>query len=1284
MFAQAIADANIKVASATDIEIDSLSRKIASRHHDLDHDSLPQDLHEVHPHHILEQAAKGITYDMVIATTPCQGLSRANSAGKGLDDKRSGLFLRAIELIAAVKSTNPSARFIAENVDFRRTHPTDYARVCESLGEAEFRDAADSSGASRRRLYWHNLGPEPRGARPEARKPHVNSLLDEGATLTTGRETAPCLMASWACRHRDCWGAPDTCRDKVAHSSYHHMSTHNPVRVVQDAHERELRPAEAERIMGLAAGYTASADGAPVPDIERLQRLGGGIDLRSVGPLVERWKATLGHRKPTPESTTVTIGPAQSSVADHVQPHTGWNVANIARWLTQGELPTKEPGDSSWRGDWRMRGADDLIRCCPVGFPLRYEGDRTRDVESHNGKTCQMHPVVTATELEKEVAKGHIAGPYLRPPLRGFKVVPRGLKEEPTKFRPLSEANRPVGDAVNESIPRATDIQLTRAQDIEKKITATYARTGSVWMAKRDIKAAYRTMPVRPEDWQLQGIKWDGQYYIDKRMSFGCRSSVDQWLRFSDALAWALLRWGVHALHYVDDFIFIAGSEEECAEQVRKFDAICEEWGITCKVQEDCGPAQTLTALGVEYDLVHMKRKITPGRIEGLTAMLEEAGTSTERALWERLTGVLWYVIRCAPIGTPQLQPIMEATLRARRQKRPVAPSQTAREAVQWWKEFLLAQGRTSVDGMWHGESLIPTSLHTATTAMGDAGSEWGMGGHDDKSYFKAKWTEELWADVQREQSTSSLHMEALQLLVMTRVMAESWAGSQVMVELDSLGLTQTHAKGRHSHPAMNAILRELAMLQIGHSFTMHTRWVRRCWNEAADALSKDDMPRFWDNVRGDRTQIVLQEHHTRRPAGAKTGGMRRTKAEQSRWDNRPTHRAATVQDAPCKTSAGLRDEIAARVRDHQHHSHPLKGAVTGARHYLRFCKRTGREHDVAPAYDQMVENTIHWMADAVLTYTDHSTGKRKAALATGSVTTYLSHIDRWYAHTTGTPRGLLQKSEAVARHRKLIVAEYRSGQSQVHGITFELLKRLSTRSKKLPAKMQQTIRAAHTLAWFALLRPTEYMLTPAHARFDKTRHLRAGDITFWKGADRIDAGQRSAGIPDRMVVNVKQSKTDWARLGANLIVGATGGELCPVTNLWQYMRDQKPPREGPLFPGLKYTPMLKVTRALIGDDSELYGMHSFRVGGAQAMALAGRSAAYIMGRGRWKNIESVSRYVEATDETKAGDSAAMARTQQQRHDDTRRLGRGGIHHSQPEGDRLLPPPRRGQQSDRV
>ena len=42
-------------------------------------------------------------------------------------------------------------------------------------------------------------------------------------------------------------------------------------------------------------------------------------------------------------------------------------------------------------------------------------------------------------------------------------------------------------------------------------------------------------------------------------------------------------------------------------------------------------------------------------------------------------------------------------------------------------------------------------------------------------------------------------------------------------------------------------------------------------------------------------------------------------------------------------------------------------------------------------------------------------------------------------------------------------------------------------------------LRASHSLAYYAMLRPTEYMLTPLHNTFNKTRHRRACDVTFYR-----------------------------------------------------------------------------------------------------------------------------------------------------------------------------------------
>ena len=161
---------------------------------------------------------------------------------------------------------------------------------------------------------------------------------------------------------------------------------------------------------------------------------------------------------------------------------------------------------------------------------------------------------------------------------------------------------------------------------------------------------------------------------------------------------------------------------------------------------------------------------------------------------------------------------------------------------------------------------------------------------------------------------------------------------------------------------------------------------------------------------------------------------------------------------------------------------------------------------------------------------------------------------------------------------------------------------------------------ASYSLAYYAMLRPTEYMLTPLHNTFDRTRHTRACDITFYRNGKHLP--KASSVAPDSFDVNIKMSKGDQARLGVSCVIGATGKDTCPVAAMWTYFKSNKPDPEGPLFTtpdggALRYASALRVLRMHIGPKGRLYGLHSFRVGGAQALALAGRSVLYIMSRGR-------------------------------------------------------------------
>ena len=77
-------------------------------------------------------------------------------------------------------------------------------------------------------------------------------------------------------------------------------------------------------------------------------------------------------------------------------------------------------------------------------------------------------------------------------------------------------------------------------------------------LAKLDIHAAYRIIPVHPDDRWLLGMEWSGKIYIDTVLPFGLRSAPKVFNAVADALEWIMRKQGIaHSLHYLDDFLFL-------------------------------------------------------------------------------------------------------------------------------------------------------------------------------------------------------------------------------------------------------------------------------------------------------------------------------------------------------------------------------------------------------------------------------------------------------------------------------------------------------------------------------------------------------------------------------------------------------------------------------------------------------------------------------------------------------------------------------------------------------
>ena len=152
-----------------------------------------------------------------------------------------------------------------------------------------------------------------------------------------------------------------------------------------------------------------------------------------------------------------------------------------------------------------------LIEGFKYGFHLFSVG-QSRSYESHNLFSAKQQPQVVDEKLAKELEAHRSAGPFDTPPFPVFRLSPLGIvpKKTPGDFRMIHHLSYPKGKSVNDGIsPEHSSVQYANIDQAIKRIK----QSGGSYLAKTDIKRAFRILPINPQDYHLLGMKWNGQYY---------------------------------------------------------------------------------------------------------------------------------------------------------------------------------------------------------------------------------------------------------------------------------------------------------------------------------------------------------------------------------------------------------------------------------------------------------------------------------------------------------------------------------------------------------------------------------------------------------------------------------------------------------------------------------------------------------------------------------------------------------------------------------------------------
>ena len=158
----------------------------------------------------------------------------------------------------------------------------------------------------------------------------------------------------------------------------------------------------------------------------------------------------------------------------------------------------------------------------------------------------------------------------------------------------------------------------------------------------------YRQIFIDPMDASLLGFSFNQQFYWDKVLSMGIRSSAHIAQRVSDSIKYMCFILGILIIKYIDD---LAGAEckQKAAKAYQELGNLLYNCGLEESVSKACAPCTKMTFLGTMFDTEELTLNVTPERLQEILLLVEHWLQKTHATPHElkSLIGKLQFVSSC-------------------------------------------------------------------------------------------------------------------------------------------------------------------------------------------------------------------------------------------------------------------------------------------------------------------------------------------------------------------------------------------------------------------------------------------------------------------------------------------------------------------------------------------------------------------------------------------------------------------------------------------------------------
>ena len=214
-----------------------------------------------------------------------------------------------------------------------------------------------------------------------------------------------------------------------------------------------------------------------------------------------------------------------------------------------------------------------------------------------------------------------------------------------------------------------------------------------MYLAKCDLKWAYRAIGISPAEYPLTGLQWQFEgdqkptTLVDTTLAFGARKSPAHFNRITKAIKRMMVRRGYNCSVFLDDFLLYENSFRKCAASLKTLIALLRSLGFRINWKKVCDPCQKLVFLGVEIDTAENMLSLDPDKVSHLTtdikALMEKKRLSKKQV--QRIAGRLSWASNVHTWGRAYLGSFFHAIRQLNKSNHKLIMTSAMQHDLAWW-----------------------------------------------------------------------------------------------------------------------------------------------------------------------------------------------------------------------------------------------------------------------------------------------------------------------------------------------------------------------------------------------------------------------------------------------------------------------------------------------------------------------------------------------------------------------------------------------------------------------